>query len=205
MGVVPILRGDAASLPAPAGDEARLVRRAREGDAAAIEALYLAHVDRVHRFAFSRLHDDAEARDVAQDVFVSALHGLPGLRADDRFGPWLMRIAHVTILGRWRRTGRGPRLVALDDDPEVPDGGTDPASHDDVARDVQRRLDGAAIGAALGRLTDLQQQVVTLRFIAELSVADTAAAVGCTQDAVKKLQRRGLASLRMWLEREAEG
>lgn len=205
MGVMPIQRGGAAELPAPAGDEARLVRRAREGDTAAMEALYLAYVDRVHRFAFSRLHDDAEARDVAQDVFVSALHGLPGLRVDDRFGPWLMRIAHVTILARWRRTGRGPRLVALDNDPDVPDGGAELPSPDDVARDVQRRLDGAAIGAALTRLTDLQQQVVTLRFIADLSVADTAAAVGCTQDAVKKLQRRGLAGLRLWLDREAEG
>lgn len=205
MGVVPILRGDATSLPDAAGDEARLVRRARAGEAAAMEALYLAYVDRVHRFAFSRLRDDAEARDVTQDVFVSALCGLPGLRADDRFGPWLMRIAHMTILGRWRRTGRGPRLVALDDDPDVPDAVAVLPSPDDVVRDVQRVLDGAAIGAALGRLTDLQQQVVTLRFIAELSVADTAAAIGCTQDAVKKLQRRGLESLRLWLDREVEG
>jgi len=191
---------------APSGDvDADLAARARSGDAAAFEALYERHVDAVHRFAFSRVRDAAAARDVTQDVFLAALRTLPGLRDPSCFRPWLMRIAHATLIDHWRRTYRGPRLVSLDAPggaARVAAGAGLPAGRDDPARSVERRLEGEALLAALGRLTDLQQHVLTLRYIAELPVADTAEALGCSEDAVKKLQRRGLAALRRALAAE---
>lgn len=198
----------------PDADGARLVHRARGGDAPAFEQLYERHVDAVHRFVYVRVRDAAVARDVTQDVFLTALRSLPNLRDDGRFLPWLLRIAHGTVVDHWRRTGRGPRLVSLDAATEAGDGpfaGVDlPLDHLTLAPDAgvdadperaaARTLDADALMAAIAQLTDLQQHVVTLRYIAELSVADTAEAVGCSEDAVKKLQRRGLASLRRRLE-----
>lgn len=190
--------------------DAGLVKRARAGDAAAFEALYERHVDAVHRFVYVRLRDGGLARDVTQDVFLAALRGLQGLRDDARFAPWLMRIAHAAVVDHWRRVGRGPRLVPLDGgDDDVEDGAAGPridsagwhAAHDG-ARPTEHGLDDWDLVTALGRLTELQQQVLALRFIAELSVADVATALATSEDAVKKLQRRGLAALRRRLELE---
>jgi RNA polymerase sigma-70 factor (ECF subfamily) len=56
------------------------------------------------------------------------------------------------------------------------------------------------IKAGLARLTHEQRQVVVLRFLEGKSIAETAALVGRNEDAVKKLQARGLASLRRGIE-----
>ncbi len=202
----PAAAGDGpATVAAPDDLDGALAARARGGDAAAFEALYERHVDAVHRFVYSRLRDAAAARDVTQDVFLAALRTLPGLRDASRFRPWLLRIAHATVVDHWRRVGRGPRLVPLDAHGGLADGAAGarlPAARDDTARTAERRVDDDALLAALGRLTELQQQVLDLRYIAELSVAEVAAALGCSEDAVKKLQRRGLAALRRALGAE---
>ena len=65
---------------------------------------------------------------------------------------------------------------------------------------LDRSLALDQIKAGLARLTPEQRQVIVLRFLEGKSLAETAAAVGRTEDAVKKLQARGLASLRRQIE-----
>ena len=48
----------------------------------------------------------------------------------------------------------------------------------------------------MDKLTDLQREVVTLRFAAGLSIAETAKAVGRKENAVKALQHAGIRKLR---------
>lgn len=66
----------------------------------------------------------------------------------------------------------------------------------DTARAYEQVVDRDLIGAALAQLTAEQRQAVELRFLQGLSVAEVSAIVGRSEDAVKKLQARGLASLR---------
>ena len=65
---------------------------------------------------------------------------------------------------------------------------------------VERALDHGTIRAALSQLTDVQGQVVVLRFMKDLDVATVARIVGRSQSAVKSLQFRALASLRRHIE-----
>jgi RNA polymerase sigma-70 factor (ECF subfamily) len=56
------------------------------------------------------------------------------------------------------------------------------------------------IKAGLARLTPQQREVIVLRFLEGRSLAETAEIAGRNEDAVKKLQARGLASLRRGME-----
>ena len=70
-------------------------------------------------------------------------------------------------------------------------------------RALEASLTSAELAEALSRLTDEQRQVVTLRFLQGCSIAETAAAMGKTEDAVKKLQARGLRALKRALGGQA--
>ena len=77
---------------------------------------------------------------------------------------------------------------------EVPSGSDrDVASGQDVAEAVAVR---AALVSALGQLPPRQRACVVLRYVDDLSVADTAAVLGCTEGTVKSQTSRALASLR---------
>jgi RNA polymerase sigma-70 factor (ECF subfamily) len=81
------------------------------------------------------------------------------------------------------------RIAASDD--------TDPYQQAADRHDVRRTWE------AVFHLTDEQQQVISLRFIAGYSIAEVARTLGKTEGAVKALQHRGLASLRRLLEIES--
>ncbi len=209
---VPSVPGPAAS----ASPESGVVTRARQGDVDAVAALYETHVDRVHRFIRFRVADPAAAVDLTHDVFVAMLAGLPDLREADRFGAWLMRIAHHRVVDHFAWAARRDRMTLDDrDDRAGRDGepagggetGPDAAARlgHDPRESVDRGLDAAAVIAQVRHLEPDQQHVVALRFVADLSVAETAAILERSEDAIKKLQRRALANLRVRVTRQAVG
>lgn len=204
----------------PAGSvdplDADRVARAARGDVEAVADLYDAHVDRVHRFVRFRVADPATAVDLTHDVFVAMLAALPDLRDAGRFGAWLMRIAHHRVVDHLTVAARDARLASAAHTGWRPrDGGrsaAESAGDDPVAgaghdprESVDRGLDAEAVLAQVRHLEADQQHVVALRFVADLSVAETAAVLGRSEDAVKKLQRRALANLRARVVREETG
>ena len=181
-----------------------LVERAIAGERKAFAALYEAHVDQVYRFIRFRVSDEHEAADLTQDVFVRAFRGVGGLRQPNRFGAWLMRIAHSLVLNHRRSASRRPRTVELpNDEPDAPNLPSEDEPRDPTDRVVDR-VSAQEVLAAVAGLTDSQQQVIALRFVAGLTLAETADVVGRTEDAVKKLQRRGLATLRQIMTERGE-
>ena len=71
---------------------------------------------------------------------------------------------------------------------------------DVFSSDLDHRLDVKLlmqqVSVAMEGLTDLQKEVITLRFVGELSVRETAEAVGKKENAVKALQHAGIKNLR---------
>jgi RNA polymerase sigma-70 factor (ECF subfamily) len=90
-----------------------------------------------------------------------------------------------------RRRPRAPQ-VALDEALEVRLAGT--------FQGVDRRLAADQITGAMKHLTEEQQRVIELRFMEGRSTSQTAALTGKSEEAVKKLQARGLASLRRTMD-----
>ncbi len=176
--------------------ESQLIERAKTYDAQALSELYRRHADAIFRYVFYRVGDRSVAEDLVGDVFVRALEGLPSYQdTGSPFEAWLYRIAHARVVDHYRR--QKVRRAAPLDEKLAADEGTDPdrlAAHQDDLRRVWE---------ALALLTDEQQQVISLRFIAGYSTVEVAQALGKTEGAVKALQHRGLASLRRLLEIES--
>jgi RNA polymerase sigma-70 factor, ECF subfamily len=119
------------------------IRRAQQGDAAAIRELYRRYAPRVHAVVRRLAGDDALAEDWAQEAWVRVFRALPGFRGDARFSTWLHRIAVNSALhGRRWRERRVGREVEWPHDAE---GAT--RSDQVVLRiSLQRALDGLPAG-----------------------------------------------------------
>jgi RNA polymerase sigma-70 factor (ECF subfamily) len=106
------------------------------------------------------------------------------------FIAWLYGIAQRQIAFFQRGQGRQPSPVDLDAAGELL---ADTAGPHATAEQRELRL---RVAKALSRLSDGQREVITLRYVLSLSLAETAAAVGRTEGAVKQLQLRGLNTLK---------
>lgn len=93
------------------------VRRAQAGDAAAFDALYESHVDRVFALCLRMTADERRAEGLTQEVFVKAWRSIGTFRGESAFGTWLHRIAVNTVLDDRKRRGRRPaQLSAVPDE-----------------------------------------------------------------------------------------
>lgn len=168
-----------------------ILRAAIEGDPEAFEHIYRTYAGRILAFARARGNDDPEA--VANDVMLRSFQNLSSFNGDEpAFVRWLFTIARHRIIDLHRAANRRPKLA----DESVPER-SDPSA-EDVAFD---RLSLDDVSQWLGLLTAEQREVVALRLVADLSLADVAEIVGRPVTAVKALQRRGLRRL----QREISG
>jgi RNA polymerase sigma-70 factor (ECF subfamily) len=166
-----------------------LVARAPH-DPDAFSALFRRHVDAVHRFVWRRTRDDALADDLTAVVFERfwARAGTLRLRHDS-LRPWLIRVAANEIASHFRSEARRRRredVVARREAPRhIDDGG----------------FDDPALLRALASLESRHQEVLSLRFFAELSTEEAARAMDVNRRHFAVLQHRALAALRRALER----
>jgi RNA polymerase sigma-70 factor (ECF subfamily) len=144
--------------------------------------------------AYLRARGVRDADDVTSEVFLAAFRGIKRFTGDGRaFRSWLFAIAHHKGVDAVRR-GAAAREVPVD---TVSDGRTT-ASAEEGALEL---LERSEVSRLLNTLTAEQRDVLLLRIVGELSLAETAAAVGKPVGAVKQLQHRALARLRKEMSR----
>jgi len=191
-------RGDGSARPrdgAHDDPDAEWAVRAARGEPGAFGRIYERHVDAVYRYVHFRVRDAALAQDLTHDVFVRALDGVRGLREPGRVAGWLLRIAHNQVANHWRWRDARPEDRARDRESDL--AGARAAPGPGRAFDgAEARVDAERALAAATALTDLQREVVALRFVAGLSLEETATAMGRSVNAVKNLQHHALRGLR---------
>ena len=79
------------------------------------------YVDRVYGWSVRHTFSCDEADELSQEILLTALRKLPGLRDDSRFEPWLWSIAKNTERAFRRSRGKARSLVSIDLIPEIPD------------------------------------------------------------------------------------
>ena len=170
-----------------------LAERAQAQDAAAFGELYARYSGQIYNYLYRHLEGRAqEAEDLTSEVFAKVLEKIGSYQARGvPFSAWLFRVAHNHLIDHVRRRPRMP-VVPIDDAYEVHQPGSFAA--------LDQSLTSDQIKGAIGALTEEQRQVVTMRFLRGLSTAETAEAIDKSEDAVKKLQARGLATLKRSLE-----
>ena len=177
--------------------EEYLVKQAVNGDQAAFTELYDRNFDRIYRYIYVKVKDQAEAEDLTQDVFIRALEAISSYKWRDLpFAAWLFRIAHNRVVDHIRKASKEKR-ASLDEARAV--GMEDPVQIAEQHSEVQE------LRAALERLPEAQREVATLRFIAQLSIAEVAKMLGKSEGAVKALQFNATASLRKVISGEWNG
>lgn len=171
--------------------EAELVERARRGDEEAYETIVRAHQGIAFRTAYLLAGDAGLAEEAAQDAFVRAFRALPRFRAGAQFRPWLLRIVANEARNRRRSAGRraGAELRAAAAE-RSGDAAPSPETH--VLGEERRRL----LFSALNGLREEDRLVLALRYVVDLSEADTAAALGVRPGTVKSRLSRALGRLR---------
>ena len=180
---------------APSKEEVEdLVRRAQQGHSEAFAGLYEAFYDKIYRYVMFKTGDTLEAEDLTEEVFLRMLESIGSFKWQGYpFTSWLFRIAHNLVIDYYRKAGR-QKKTSLDDAMRVV--GTDNV---DVDRKLDVELSIKEVKEAMGGLTRLQQEVLSLRFAGGLSVAETAEAMGKKENAVKALQHAAIKKLRTLL------
>jgi RNA polymerase sigma factor (sigma-70 family) len=176
--------------------EKELVARSQAGDHQAFARLIAPQQTVALRVAYTIAGTDAE--DVVQDAFVKAYTRLGQFRTGVAFQPWVLAIVANEARNRRRGSGRQAALaLRVANQRPITGIGADPAAEAEV---TEAR---AFLVQALCALPDRDREIVALRYFAELSEAETAAALGCPIGTVKSRLARALARLRDLLDVEA--
>jgi RNA polymerase sigma-70 factor, ECF subfamily len=187
-----------APTPSPEASDERLLVEAAQSDPARFDALYELHFERVYAFVAYRTHDRATAEDLTSEVFHKALANLPSYEWRGLpFAAWLFRIAANAVADQFKRTNR--EVPAFDDPPSLPSKAS-PQPSDPSGSDLEAVENRARLLQLVGRLPEVQRQVVYQRFVQQRSIREIAQQLRKTEGAVKQLQFRAIQTLRAQME-----
>lgn len=142
------------------------------------------HAEHVLRFLIASVGRH-EADDAFQETFLSALRAYPRLRPDSDLRSWVLTIAHRKALDVHRSRARNPVPVA---EPAPRAGAAQPACG-------AAGLDGDH-WERVRALPPRQRAVLTLRYAGDLSHAEIARLLGCSEDAARRAAADAMKTLR---------
>lgn len=157
---------------------------ARRGDRAAFERLFLRYAPMVHGVLLARVAR-ADADDLMQDVFVTALERLSSFAGEEKLGAWLATVARNKVIDAWRTK---PKLMAVQE----------------VTTSQPPRREANEVLAVIRTLPEAYREPLVLRLVEGLSGPEIAEQVGLTPDSVRVNLFRGMKLLRERLGLAAE-
>lgn len=192
-------------------EQARQVKQAVTGDLDALQRLIVGYHPALRVAVNSKLdgasrrHVDAE--DVLQEAYAAAFKDVTGCQFTSAaaFYKWLETIALDRLRDKQRALRRKKRDIAREVQPatlsaSAPDLLNRIASPDSTpSRKLARDEAISALLTSLARLTQDQRDVVRLRYLEHMPVAEVAAKLGKTEAAVHMLCHRGLKALRTFM------
>lgn len=169
-------------------EQDRLIPLAKKGDEYAISRLYDSHSQGIFRFLFYRTGNQQIAEDLTSEVFIQMIRSLPKFKeGSGSFTSWLYTIARNQCIDHYRKTKMnidqtiGEDRVSSTPDPE------------ETSNSKQQ------INDLMSKILELpleQREIIELRFVSQLSIQETASALGRSTDSIKGMQYRALEALR---------
>ncbi|MCU0520062.1 MAG: sigma-70 family RNA polymerase sigma factor [Anaerolineae bacterium] len=166
-----------------------LLDRARDFDPAALAEIYDAYAQRIYAYLYRRVGSAQIAEDLTGDVFLRMLEAIRARKAWQlSFKAWLYRIAHNVVVDWYRRGGA---RIHQDMDDGVVEAAARTQDSDNTEAWSREEL-----RIAIRDLTEVQQQVLLLRFGEGLKVREIAEVLDKSVGAIEALQHRALSALK---------
>lgn len=153
----------------------------------------------VRRIVHRMVDDPRDREEVLQDTFIQVVRAMPRFRGEARLSTWIGRIAYRESAQYLRR-----HKIPLEREGRSPD---PDALHGSVAPPIdrlQRREMEARVHRLVARLSPAQKAAVTLFYLEEMSVAETARVMAVPENTVKSHLHRARVRLRELVEKETE-
>jgi RNA polymerase sigma-70 factor, ECF subfamily len=168
-------------------EEAQIIAAIVRGETRLFHDLIRPHERSVYMVALSLLQNEADAEDAAQEAFLNAFRNLSKFRAESRFSTWLIRIALNEARSK-RRQKKAMKTESLDAGSEE-DGHVPPAILRDwrevPSESLERMEVRQMIQLAVAELPGIYREIFLLRDVEELSVNESAEALGVSIASVK--------------------
>jgi RNA polymerase sigma factor (sigma-70 family) len=150
------------------------------------QSFYQENLGPIYRYIYSKVRNREEAEDLTSQVFLKAVRSLDLKRDPLSTRTWLFQVARTTIADYWRIRYRGA-ASSLEDLLEAGWEGPVDEEHPPVNSMAAER-----VRAILQALPERDQEVLTCRFLLNLSIRETAATMGLTETNIKVMQFRAL-------------
>lgn len=165
------------------------IEPAKRGDTAAFHHLVTIYHPLIWRMACALLADATLAEDACQEIWIDVWRGLTSFTVGHAFRPWLLTIAAHRCHKLLRQRYQAPESFATTVIPDIADPATPLAAifQSETRQELYR---------AITLLPREQQQVITLRYFADLELAEIAAVLNIPVGTVKSRMHRAIATLR---------
>ena len=149
------------------------------------ELFYQEHLDGIYRFVYSHVRNREAAEDLTSQIFLKAMRSLDLERRAHSGSAWLFLVAHTTIADYWRAHYRRVATHSLE---ELVEAGWE----GQVDANPVRSRAADRVEDILQTLPERDREVLTCRFLLNLSIRETAVSMGLTETNVKVMQYRAL-------------
>ncbi len=150
------------------------------------QTFYEEHLAVIYRYVYSKVGNREEAEDLTAQIFMKAVRGIDAERGQQRMQKWLFQVARTTVADHWRQYYRAP-VSSLE---ELLDAGWEgPVEEEDLPSSV---APAEKVKLLLRLLSEPHREVLTSRFLLNLSIKETALRMNITEANVKVMQFRAL-------------
>jgi RNA polymerase sigma-70 factor, ECF subfamily len=161
------------------------VRMTTRAEVQKFELFYQEHLDPIYRFVYSYVRNREVAEDLTSQIFLKAMSSLDLERSAYSCSAWLFLVARTTIADYWRAHCRRAATHSLEELVEA--GWEGPVGANPVRNKAADRVEDI-----LQTLPERDREVLTCRFLLNLSVRQTAVSMGVSETNVKVMQFRAL-------------
>jgi RNA polymerase sigma-70 factor (ECF subfamily) len=186
--------------------EKEVIDACKAGDEKAFGEVVLTYQRRVYNIAYRMLGNKEEAKDLAQEVFLSVFESIKNLREEVKFEPWLIQITLNHCRNRWKYLKRRKYFQSdsLDDpietgEGEIPRQVYDPSDNPETL--LEKKMIQDLIQRGLLQLKEEQRQLIVLRDLQGLSYEEIGRLFSLPEGTVKSKIHRARMDLKEQLEK----
>jgi RNA polymerase sigma-70 factor, ECF subfamily len=173
--------------------------KAARGTVEAFTVFYQQYLPKIFKYVSYRVTDKFLAEDITSVVFEKALTKFNQYDAEKAaVSTWIFRIARNTLIDHFRADGRA-RNVPLEEALERPGG--DPSPEQQAEATEESRI----LHGCIKKLTDSEQEIVSLKFSAEMTNRQIAGVLGISESNVGVILYRAVRKLRKDFEGWSHG